>query len=85
MEREKDLAYYLSLNYPFRIETIPEEDGGGFLISYPDLEGCISDGDTIEEALQMGADAKRSWIEARLKRGLDVPELSSDGKPQEYK
>ena len=35
----------------FRIETLSDEDGGGFLISYPNLAGCVSDGETTEEAM----------------------------------
>jgi len=72
--QSKTLEYYLSLRYPFQIETLSDDDGGGFLISYPDLEGCISDGDTIEEAIEMGNDAKQSWISARLEEGFVIPE-----------
>ena len=42
----------------FRIETLSDEDGGGFLISYPNLAGCVSDGETTEEAMEMGTNAK---------------------------
>lgn len=72
--RNKNLEYYLSLKYPYEITTLSEEDGGGFLVTYPDLPGCISDGETIEEAIAMGEDAKKSWIETRLEKGLEVPE-----------
>jgi len=44
-------------SYPFTIRPLPEADGGGFAIEYPDLPGCISDGDTPEEAPQHGSDA----------------------------
>lgn len=72
--QSKALEYYLSLRYPFRIETLLDEDGGGFMISYPDLEGCVSDGETVEEVMEMGKDAKESWISARLEEGLPIPE-----------
>lgn len=71
---KKDLKYYLSLNYPFKIEALSKEDGGGFLITYPDLPGCMSDGETIEEAVEMGQDAKRAWLETALEKGLEIPE-----------
>ncbi|GAW93988.1 type II toxin-antitoxin system HicB family antitoxin [Calderihabitans maritimus] len=64
---------WVDLKYPYKIETLSEEEGGGFLITYPDLPGCISDGDTIEEAIAMGEDARRAWIETRLEQGLEVP------------
>ncbi len=43
--------------YPFEsythvISPLSPEEGGGFLISFPDLPGCMSDGETIEEAIQ---------------------------------
>jgi|Deesub1362A_J573_1020465.scaffolds.fasta_scaffold03130_7 antitoxin HicB len=79
MER-KNLKYYLSLKYPYKIETLSEENGGGFLITYPDLPGCMSDGDTVEEAIKMGEDAKRAWIETRLEQGLEIPEPFSNDK-----
>ncbi len=51
----KDLDYYLNLHY--KIELIPQEDGGwGALI--PELPGCVSGGDTTAEALVMLEDAK---------------------------
>lgn len=68
--KNKELEYYLSLKYPFRIETISEKDGGGFVIDFPDLDGCISDGETIEEALEMGEDARKSWIIAKDSRRI---------------
>ena len=50
------------LKYPFEIRQLSGEEGGGYLISFPDLPGCISDGDTIEEAIKNGIDAMNSWI-----------------------
>lgn len=73
MER-KPLEYYLSLKYPFKIEALSEEDGGGFFITYPDLPGCMSDGETVEEALAMGEDARKAWITSRYERNMEIPE-----------
>ena len=44
------LQHYMSLNYPSQITKIDEVDGGGFLIEVPMLKGCMSDGETVEEA-----------------------------------
>jgi antitoxin HicB len=49
--------------YPFEISHLSDEEGGGYLISFPDLPGCISDGDSIEEAINNGIDAMNSWLE----------------------
>ena len=43
-----------------------DESEGGYIISYPDLIGCISTGETIEEAVKNGEDARREWIIATL-------------------
>ena len=48
---KKNLDYYLTLKYPFKVETISEDDGGGYIITYSDLSGCMSGGETIEETL----------------------------------
>jgi antitoxin HicB len=50
------------LKYPFEIRPLSEDEGGGYLISFPDLPGCISDGETIEAAIKNGIDAVNSWI-----------------------
>ena len=56
----KDLKYYLELNYPYQITKIDEADGGGFLIEVPMLKGCMSDGETVEEAYNNLEEAKSS-------------------------
>ncbi len=76
----KNLDFFISLKYPNRVEMLSEKDGGGYLISYPDLPGCVSDGDTIEEAIAMGEDARKAWIETRFEQGLDIPEPFSHSK-----
>ena len=59
--------------YPFIIRPLAEEDGTGYLIEYPDLPGCISDGETPEEALANGRDAVRSYLASCRKYGDKVP------------
>jgi antitoxin HicB len=76
---KKTLDYYFSLKYPFKIETISEEDGGGYMITYTDLPGCISDGETIEELLLNGEDAKRAWIQTAYEKSVEIPEPNSIG------
>jgi antitoxin HicB len=45
--------------YRFTIRPLSENKGGGYLIEFPDLPGCMSDGETIEEAIVHGLDAMR--------------------------
>jgi predicted RNase H-like HicB family nuclease len=54
----------VKLEYAVRIEALADIDGGGYLATVPDLPGCMSDGETPEEALKNVQDAISSWIEA---------------------
>ena len=62
--------------YAVRIERLAESDGGGYLAIVPDLPGCMSDGDTPEEALSNVQEAIASWIESAKEWKLDVPKPS---------
>jgi antitoxin HicB len=62
-----------SLEYPFAMHPLSEDEGGGYLIEFPDLPGCMSDGATPEEALRNGADAVQCWIEAMREAGRPIP------------
>ncbi len=57
-----------TLKYPYTIRTLSPSEGGGYLIEFPDLPGCMSDGETIEEAIENGKDAMRCWIAASNER-----------------
>lgn len=64
--------------YPFEAYThvvrpLTAEEGGGFLISFPELPGCISDGETIEEAIANGRDAFACCMSALIDMGREVP------------
>ena len=67
------LEDYKKLDYQNRIEKLSPEDGGGYYITYPDLPGCSSDGETIEEAIKMGEDARICWIETAYEIGKEIP------------
>lgn len=64
----------MALEYPVNIEKLPPEDGGGYLATVPLLPGCMSDGDTPEEALRNVQDAITAWIDAARAWGRPVPE-----------
>jgi antitoxin HicB len=67
----KDLAYYLAL--PYTIELASDPDGGWF-VAVKELPGCMSQGDTEEEALEMIKEAMEGWIEVALEDGMKIPE-----------
>jgi antitoxin HicB len=71
---EKDFEYYLSLPYKIVLYPSPE---GGYAIEIPELPGCLSQGQTIEEAMLMIEDAKRAWIDIALQDGEFIPEPDS--------
>ena len=60
----KTLNEYLAL--PYRMEIVEDREEGGYVVSYPDLPGCLTCGETIESAVENARDAKRVWLEAAL-------------------
>lgn len=66
----KDLNYYLERKYPL---VVVQEDDGSYFVEYPDLKGCFSTGDTLEEAVQLSYDAKKAWIETAIDENIDIP------------
>jgi antitoxin HicB len=60
--------------YAIIVEPLPAEDGGGFVATVPDLSGCMSDGETPQEALLNVQDAIQVWIEAAKDMGHMVLE-----------
>jgi antitoxin HicB len=75
MNTTKNLEYYLSL--PYTIELTPDTDGYWFA-EIPLLEGCVTNGESREDALVMIDDAKRAWLETALELGLPIPEPESE-------
>ncbi len=69
-------------NYPFDVRPLPLDEGGGYLITFPDLPGCISDGETPEEAIKNGLDAVKSWLATarEFKDPISKPGASNSGK-----
>ncbi len=59
--------------YPLLVEPLPAEEGGGFVAIVPDLPGCMSDGETPQEAVANVQDAILAWIEAARDLGHPVP------------
>ncbi|MGB8839807.1 MAG: type II toxin-antitoxin system HicB family antitoxin [Aliidongia sp.] len=46
----------------FEIRPLLDEEGGGYLIEFPDFPGCIADGESPEAAMQEGRDALASYV-----------------------
>jgi antitoxin HicB len=61
-------------DYPFEIRPLTEEEGGGYLITFPDLPGCMSDGETIAEAIENGRDAFKCWMATLIEDNRPIPQ-----------
>lgn len=70
----KDLDYYMGLNY--KIEVL-KEDEGGYVISIPELKGCITTAENIDDGMSLIEDAKREWIIAATESNYEIPEPRS--------
>lgn len=66
------------IDYPFTIRHLSAEEGGGYLAEALDLNGCIADGETIEETVHNLEDAITSWIKTAQELGHIVPRPSDD-------
>ena len=52
----------------------PDSDEGGYTVTVPALPGCITEGDTLAEAIAMAQEAIAGWIEVATKHGEPIPE-----------
>ena len=68
----------MKLAYP-AIITYCEEDNS-YSIEFPDLQGCVSGGFSLIEAIEMGIDAASGWILTELEDGNAVPKASDPTK-----
>ena len=64
-------------NYPITIRPLTKDEGGGYLVEFPDLPGCMADGESIEQALVEAESALRSWIETAKEFGDVIPKPST--------
>ena len=74
-------------SYGHIISPLSDDDGGGYMITFPDLPGCMSDGETMEEVLVNGRDAFNSWIAAQMDMGRQIPaptHYDEEGKPVKF-
>ncbi|HYE34639.1 type II toxin-antitoxin system HicB family antitoxin [Methylocaldum sp.] len=63
------------MRYPIAIE--PGDDTHAFGVVAPDLPGCFSAGDSLDEALANAEDAILGWMEAMLDQGGEIPKPST--------
>jgi predicted RNase H-like HicB family nuclease len=60
--------------YPAVFE--PDEEVGGFCVYFPDIEGCYTQGDDMNEAMDMAEDVLCLMLYDIEKKGIDIPQAS---------
>ncbi len=59
-----------TLTYRILLKKEPE---GGYTVSAPSLPGCVTYGDTIEEAVEMAREAIELYLESLREHGEEIP------------
>ena len=54
----------------------PFDEGNGFTVEVPDLPGCVTEGNNLVEAIEMGTDAASGWILGEIEDGNSFPAAS---------
>ena len=63
------------MNFPIIIDSGDENTAYGVIV--PDLPGCFSAGDTLDEAIDNAKEAISLWLETELDEGRNIPKISS--------
>lgn len=73
----------MKLIYPAIFTPCIEKEG--YTVVVPDLPGCVTEGNSLAEAIDMGVDAASGWILGELEDGNDFPKPSAHGdiKPED--
>jgi antitoxin HicB len=67
----------MTYRYSIILRPLVAADGGGWLAEVPELSGCMSDGETPQQAVENVMDAIACWIEAAEEDGRPVPAAAS--------
>ena len=65
--------------YPLEIRPLAAEEGGGWLATFPDLPGCMGDGETPEAAITDGYSAAQAWLTVAQNCGDAIPKPGMGG------
>lgn len=68
----KNLDYYMQLNY--HVQVVRDEAEGGYVVSIPELKGCVTCAEDIVAGMSKLEDAKREWLMAALEDDFEIPE-----------
>ncbi len=79
---KKTIEYYMKL--PYRLEIVPDTEEGGYGARYPELPGCITCAETLEEVIKNAEDAKYVWLLASLEDNIEIPEPAEESVGYKY-
>ena len=68
---KNDLDFYL--NQPYKIDIIKDTENNSYVAYCPELEGCITSGRSVFEAIENLEDAKRTWLSSALEHNDPIP------------
>ena len=66
------------MNLPYRMEIIPDTKEGGYVVRFPELPGCLTCAETVEEAVKNAEECKKEWLTAAIEDGIKIPEPVCD-------
>jgi predicted RNase H-like HicB family nuclease len=78
MTAKRSLEEYLALDYSLDVIADPD---GGYVLAYPDLPGCMTQVETIDEVPAAAKEIRELWIETQFEDGYPIPLPSY---PDEY-
>jgi len=77
---DKNFDYYMKLPYTMIVEFVADDTGDYYFSRVLELDGCMSHGDTREEAIINLWDAMEGWIETKLEMGHPIHEPAATDK-----
>ncbi len=70
-------------NYQFTVRPLSKAEGGGYLVEYTEIPGCMSDGESIEEAIANGREALLDYLAVLKESGVKPPK--PDAEPAQWR
>ena len=71
MPQRQPLAFYLAQPYPYVVE--PDHEEGGFVVSFPDLPGCMTQVEDAAEIASMADEIRELWLTSAWEQDLEIP------------
>jgi antitoxin HicB len=59
--------------YSYTVVLIPDAEASGYVVEVPALPGCVTQGETVEDALNMAQNAINMWIRDLAADGEAIP------------